>query len=87
LECPALLKIGACWRGLAGHPDFYGTLPLMPDDLELFARSDISISSSSLAYQSEIIPAKGISSSMNYGNTPLERRKRHFVHYNRSTMA
>lgn len=28
--------IGAFWRELARHPDFYGTLPLMPDAVELF---------------------------------------------------
>lgn len=28
--------IGAFWRELARHPDFYGTLPLMPDAMELF---------------------------------------------------
>src|SRR3546814_9068244 len=27
----------AFWRELARHPDFYGTLPLMPDAKELFA--------------------------------------------------
>lgn len=27
----------AFWRELARHPDFYGTLPLMPDAMELFA--------------------------------------------------
>jgi len=26
----------AFWRELARHPDFYGTLPLMPDAMELF---------------------------------------------------
>ena len=29
--------IAAFWRELARHPDFYGTLPLMPDAKELFA--------------------------------------------------
>ena len=29
--------IGAFWRELARHPDFYGSLPLMPGALELFA--------------------------------------------------
>jgi hypothetical protein len=29
--------IGAFWRKLAGHPDFYGSLPLMPDAMILFA--------------------------------------------------
>lgn len=28
--------IGAFWRELTRHPDFYGTLPLMPDAMELF---------------------------------------------------
>jgi hypothetical protein len=28
--------IGAFWRELARHPDFYGTLPLMPDAMRLF---------------------------------------------------
>ncbi|WP_294394895.1 hypothetical protein [uncultured Sphingomonas sp.] len=28
---------GAFWRELARHPDFYGSLPLMPDAMELFA--------------------------------------------------
>lgn len=28
--------IGAFWAALARHPDFYGTLPLMPDAMELF---------------------------------------------------
>lgn len=28
--------IGAFWRELARHPDFYGSLPLMPDAMELF---------------------------------------------------
>jgi hypothetical protein len=28
--------VGAFWRELARHPDFYGTLPLMPDAMELF---------------------------------------------------
>jgi 5'(3')-deoxyribonucleotidase len=27
---------GAFWRELARHPDFYGTLPLMPDATQLF---------------------------------------------------
>jgi len=27
---------GAFWAALARHPDFYGTLPLMPDAIELF---------------------------------------------------
>ncbi|WIW90237.1 hypothetical protein K3M67_19500 (plasmid) [Sphingobium sp. V4] len=27
---------GAFWRELARHPDFYGTLPLMPDAMRLF---------------------------------------------------
>ena len=29
--------IAAFWREIARHPDFYGTLPLMPDAKELFA--------------------------------------------------
>jgi hypothetical protein len=29
--------IGAFWREVARHPDFYGTLPLMPDAMDLFA--------------------------------------------------
>jgi hypothetical protein len=29
--------IGAFWRELTRHPDFYGSLPLMPDAMELFA--------------------------------------------------
>ena len=29
--------IAAFWREIARHPDFYGTLPLMPDAMELFA--------------------------------------------------
>lgn len=29
--------IGGFWREIARHPDFYGTLPLMPDAMELFA--------------------------------------------------
>lgn len=29
--------LGAFWRELARHPDFYGSLPLMPDAMELFA--------------------------------------------------
>lgn len=37
---PALFQkrrgIGTFWRELARHPDFYGTLPLMPDANELF---------------------------------------------------
>jgi hypothetical protein len=28
--------IDTFWRELAGHPDFYGTLPLMPDAMHLF---------------------------------------------------
>lgn len=28
--------IGAFWRELTRHPDFYGSLPLMPDAIELF---------------------------------------------------
>jgi deoxypyrimidine-specific 5' nucleotidase type C protein (NT5C) len=28
--------IGAFWQELARHPDFYGTLPLMPDAMRLF---------------------------------------------------
>ena len=28
--------IAAFWRELARHPDFYGSLPLMPDAMELF---------------------------------------------------
>lgn len=28
--------IGAFWRALARHPDFYGSLPLMPDAMRLF---------------------------------------------------
>ncbi len=28
--------IDALWRGLTRHPDVYGTLPLMPDAMELF---------------------------------------------------
>lgn len=28
--------IGAFWREIARHPDFYGTLPLMPDAMRLF---------------------------------------------------
>lgn len=28
--------IGAFWAALAKHPDFYGTLPLMPDAMALF---------------------------------------------------
>jgi hypothetical protein len=27
---------GTFWKKLATHPDFYGTLPLMPDAMELF---------------------------------------------------
>jgi hypothetical protein len=27
---------GAFWKRIAGHRDFYGTLPLMPDAMELF---------------------------------------------------
>ena len=30
-------SLAAFWRKLATHPDFYGTLPLMPDAMELFA--------------------------------------------------
>ncbi len=30
------LGIGAFWRELARHPDFYCTLPLMPDAMILF---------------------------------------------------
>ncbi|HJS12855.1 hypothetical protein [Sphingopyxis sp.] len=29
--------IAGFWREIARHPDFYGTLPLMPDAMELFA--------------------------------------------------
>lgn len=29
--------IAAFWREIARHPDFYGSLPLMPDAMELFA--------------------------------------------------
>jgi hypothetical protein len=29
--------LGAFWKQIARHPDFYGTLPLMPDAMELFA--------------------------------------------------
>jgi hypothetical protein len=29
--------IGAFWREIARHPDFYGSLPLMPDAMDLFA--------------------------------------------------
>ena len=29
--------IGGFWREIAHHPDFYGSLPLMPDAMELFA--------------------------------------------------
>lgn len=29
--------IGAFWREIARHGDFYGTLPLMPDAMDLFA--------------------------------------------------
>ncbi len=29
--------ISGFWREIARHPDFYGTLPLMPDAMELFA--------------------------------------------------
>lgn len=29
--------IGGFWREIARNPDFYGTLPLMPDAMELFA--------------------------------------------------
>ncbi len=29
--------VAAFWREIARHPDFYGTLPLMPDAMELFA--------------------------------------------------
>ncbi|WP_207974431.1 hypothetical protein [Parafrankia sp. BMG5.11] len=28
--------VGAFWRELSRHPDFYGMLPLMPDAMELF---------------------------------------------------
>lgn len=28
--------LGAFWREIARHPDFYGSLPLMPDAMELF---------------------------------------------------
>ncbi|WP_145200288.1 hypothetical protein [Sphingobium sp. B2] len=28
--------IAAFWREIARHPDFYGTLPLMPDAMDLF---------------------------------------------------
>ena len=28
--------IAAFWQAIARHPDFYGTLPLMPDAMELF---------------------------------------------------
>lgn len=28
--------IAAFWREIARHPDFYGTLPLMPDAMQLF---------------------------------------------------